>query len=901
MRVGESSAPPFLPSRPLLVAIVFSLVSGAAFGGQDGTMSGRVRDAAGSGLPGVTISVAGPVLQGARTANTRADGSFVVPNLPPGGGYQATFALSGFKTVERPNLSVALGGDTQVNVTLELSSASAEVVVTAEVPVVDVTQTNTSANFDADFLRRVVGGGARNYLSVIGQAPGTVGTGNTQSMGSNSQQNLFTIDGVNSTDPVTHTFGVNLNYDAIQEVSLQTSSFEAQYGRATGAIVNVVTKSGGNVFSGSADFRYAGEKFAENGDHFDRDAAPTKADQITATLGGPLWKDRLWFFGNYDRPHTVATPQTGNAAVLAENPTAVPRDFSGQNYGVKLTFTATPTINGSVTWLDNPAEITGAEFTPLTRAEAAATQKQGGPLYQGKVNAVVGGSWLFEVQGGHAEGSIETRPSNGDLSLSRWTDRFTGVNFDSYNNYQKSDRPRDQYGVSATWFGSGAFGNHQVKAGLDGDRTGITSVNVTTGTPTDPTFCEVAPCGATFTFSGFDAQGNRIPRNQTVSENLPESTTHARSFAAYVQDQWRVIPRLTLNLGLRYDNGVYENSAGEKVLDFKRWQPRLAASFDVTGDGKTVARAAYGIFHDEPGLTISRILAPAGRFPRLAIYRFNPATSRWGLLFEQGGFNLPSGVTDGEIKPTWEEQVNVAIQREILPKTSVSLTYVYKKLHDLYEDSCVNESCDYFVLTNQPGRWAGVKDALRRDYYGYMLEASRRFDRGFVQASWTYSKTRGTIDSSAGQYASGEFDVYPVNFVNTYGFLPYDTRHVVKVYGSYRIPGIETQLGVSWVYRTGFAYDVTGTDADTGSTYFAEPRGSRRTDPRHTLNASLEKEIAIPVLNGLRFSVVGTVYNVLDRESALTFGHDVDSPNTLGQPLTFQQPRNYELGLRLQF
>lgn len=899
MRRKSCARPPILSFFTILT--MTSLLAGSAFAAQDGTMSGRVRDPSGSGLPGVTISVAGPVLQGARTATTRADGSFVVPNLPPGGGYQASFALSGFKTVERAKLAVSLDGDTQINVTLELASATAKVVVTAEVPVVDVTQTNTGATFDSEFLRRVVGGVARNYLAVIGQAPGAVGGANTQSLGSNSQQNSFTIDGVNSTDPVTHTFGTNLNFDAIQEVGLQTSSFEAQYGRATGAIVNVVTKSGGNTFSGSVDFRYAGRTFAENGDHFDRNAAPTKSDTVTATLGGPILRDRLWFFGNWDRPNNVATPQTGNATVLAENPTAVTRDFSGQDYGLKLTFTASPTINGSVTWLENPAEITGAEFSPLTRPEAAATQKQGGPLYQAKVNAVVGGDWLFEAQGGHSQGRIETFPSNGNNALSRWTNRFSGVRYDSYNNYQKSDRPRDQFGAGATWFGSGFLGNHQVKAGVDVDRTGITAINITTGAPTSSAFCEVAPCGATFTFSGLDAQGNRIPRNQTVSENLPESTTHARSAAAYLQDQWRPIPRLTLNLGVRYDSGVYENSAGDKVLDFTRFQPRLAASFDVTGDGKTVARASYGQFYDEPGLTVSRILAPAGRFPRTAIYRFNPTNRSWFLLFEQGGFDLPSGVTDGEIKPTWEEQVNVAVQREILPKTSASLTYVYKKLHDAFEDSCVNASCDYFVLTNQPGRFAGAKDVLRRDYYGYILEVNKRFDRGFVQASWTYSKTRGTIDSSAGQYASGEFDVYPINFVNTQGFLPYDTRHVAKVYGSYRVPAIETQVGVSYVYRTGFAYDVTGTDPETGSTYFAEPRGSRRTDPRHTLNVSLEKEFRLPVLNGMSLSVVGTVYNVLSRESALAFGSSIDSPATLGQPLTYQQPRNYDLGVRLQF
>ncbi|MBL8111934.1 MAG: carboxypeptidase regulatory-like domain-containing protein [Acidobacteria bacterium] len=172
-----------------------------------GTVSGKVVDDTGQPLPGVSVTLSGPFLQGTRTVVTRTDGTYLVPNVPPGDKYKSVFALSGFTTAEKQGFAISVGNDTQVNATLRLTAVGAEVVVTGETPVVDITRTNTQASFDADYLRKAtVGSTGRDYLNVLQHSPGVVGTGNTASMGSNSQQNSFTIDGINTTDPVTHTF-----------------------------------------------------------------------------------------------------------------------------------------------------------------------------------------------------------------------------------------------------------------------------------------------------------------------------------------------------------------------------------------------------------------------------------------------------------------------------------------------------------------------------------------------------------------------------------------------------------------------------------------------------------------------------------------------------------------------
>ncbi|MBK8595344.1 MAG: TonB-dependent receptor [Holophagales bacterium] len=894
-------------TRSHLVVVLF-LVLGLAWSGPSlaaltGSVSGFVRDETGGPLPGVGVTLTGPALQGSRTAVTKGDGSYVFVNVPPGRAYRCAFALSGFTKVEKTGFDVSVDKDTQVHAALRLAAVGAEVVVLGEAPVVDITRTNTQASFDADYLRKAtIGSAGRDYLSVVGQTPGAVGQGNSRMLGGNSQQNSFTIDGINTTDPVTHTFTYNLNFDSIQEVSVQSSSYEAQYGRAVGGIVNVVTKSGGNDFSATADFRYSSNDFSEKGDFFDPNVTRTKTIQPSATLGGPVLKDRLWFFGNYEHPLTKVQPSTTNAAVLAENPSAPSRDFTGDNFGLKLTFTLSDRINGFLNYQNSTATIEGAENSVLTRPEASQSVDQGGALLKGKVSIIASPELLLEVQGGFVGNFLDAAPANGDLARSRWTNRLTGVRYDSYNTSDETDRPRTLVGASGTWFVNDALGNHQVKAGFDADWTAGDRTVFTTGTPSDPSFCpQGLACGATFSFNGFDPQGNRIPFQQIVSERQGLSPRTGQSWSAYLQDQWRPTSRLTFNVGLRYDRTQQDNNLDATVVDFDKVQPRLSAAWDPKGDGKNVVRASYGIFYDEPALTLVRLLSSGVVTPIQRDYRWSVAQGRWNLNRETGGTVNPTGLIDPDIKPTYQEQIAVAAERELWKNGRVALTYIYKKAHDIYEDTCMDEECSDFLVTNQPGAFYGLEDVLRSDYFGYILEASQRFSRGVVTASYTYSKARGSIDSTGGQFGGADFDHYPENFVNRFGYLPADVRHSVKVFANYQIPYIETALGVNYTYRTGLAYDVTRTDPDWGAEYL-EPRGTNRTAVLHVLDLNLEKAIPLPFVSSrAAFSLIGSVFNVLNTEQPLTYGGAVEAQATYKKPLTYQRPRNYQVGVRFEF
>jgi outer membrane receptor protein involved in Fe transport len=884
----------------------------------DGAISGTVRDSQGSPLPGVSVTVTSPALQGTRTTVTKNDGSYTLTKLPPGGPYKVTFALSSFRSVEITGLQVFVGKDTPANARMELAPVTAEVTVTSERPTVDPTQTNTQQNFTSDYLRKIpVGIAGRSYQGILQEAPGVVGTGNPNVFGGNLAENNFSIDGVNTTDPVTHTFSFNLNFDAIQEVSLQTSSYAAEYGRATGGLVNVVTKSGGNNFSGSADIRYSNNTWTNKGDHFNPSLSKARNTPWGVTLGGPILRDRLWFFGNLQRPDNFTTPVVPNATVAAQLPPSgpVPRKFLGWNSGGKITFTASPQLTGFVEVQDSLATIAGSSNNALRRPEATSTQHQRTRIYDGIFDGVINSNWSAELQIARHEEHLDSVPTSSPTagsnwnSASQWTNRTGGgVVYDAFNNFQSSDRNRNLLGVSTNYYFQG-FGDHQVKVGGDADRTYFPSINITTGTPTDPSFCPTGftACGATFTFNGFDSAGNRIPFRQTVSSRSPQTERDGHSYSAFAQDQWRPISRLTLNLGVRYDRVEYYNNQGTDVLNFNKVVPRVGFAFDILGDAKNVIRGSYGQFFYDPALTFARLFDTGILSGFSQVFQWNTTTKTWGLIpgSAVGGNPVTQALLDGKIKPTYDDQVNLQFERQLFAGASATVGYVYKRTNDIFEDTCINQTtCPDFWISNQPGRDLGLHDVLKKNYYGYTLQVqwSSPSRRIFLNANYVYSKSRGSIDSSTGQFAGTDFDHFPDNFVNRYGFLDDDARHRIKVFAGYSVPVTDTLVSINYSYRTGLPYTTTHADPfGGGGVVFDVPRGTYRTPVLNAFDLQLEQPFHLPFARNATVSVIGSVFNVFNSEQALTFFTSNDSPSTVRTPLTYQRPRNYEIGFRADF
>ncbi len=234
----------------LLTAVVVGLaLPVAAQGVQTGSLTGTVVDNDGKPLPGVTVSVTSPNLQGMKNSVSDANGAFRFPSLPPGGEYTLALNLEGYDAEQRTGIPIRVGGATQIEAIMSLSQFGEVIEVTADRVVVDTTKSSVDYSVEFDELDKLANN--RWYQDVMAMAPGVQPANNPSCRVNSGTANLYLVDGVDTSDPRTQTWGKAVNFDSIQEIQVKTAGHAAEYGRAPGGIINLVTKSGGNEFHGT--------------------------------------------------------------------------------------------------------------------------------------------------------------------------------------------------------------------------------------------------------------------------------------------------------------------------------------------------------------------------------------------------------------------------------------------------------------------------------------------------------------------------------------------------------------------------------------------------------------------------------------------------------------------------
>ena len=476
------------------------LVPVSAFAQTTGTVEGTVTDQSNTALPGVTVELTSPSLQGTRTAVTAADGRYRFPAIPPGQ-YSVTAELSGFGKVER-RANVSLDATATVNLSLSLST-TAEITVTGDAPMVDSTSTTQGSNYSAKVIDKLPVG--RNYADIVFTQPGVQADfGETQGRslaisiyGSTSSENLFLIDGVNTTNVIKGFQGKDINSEFIQEVEVKTGGYQAEYGRNTGGVINVITKSGGNEFHGGV-FGY----YNDTGMRADVDIVQTpefsgqgSADNISglgpayflskdvrqewgADLGGFVIKDKVWFFGAYDRVQANNNVQPIGGPRAYED---FPQAFVQNKYSGKLTlnplqgtsivgsvFSDAQQLNGALAQFGVIAPPAG--FSPFTYN---GRQDTGGPDYGARLNQLFGSFGIFTFQYAQHADRYTTKPFGLDVPAIRdyTTDPSgTGTNFTTAGGFGNVFGPtlnnqskREAYAGSFTAY----MGNHEIKLGGD--------------------------------------------------------------------------------------------------------------------------------------------------------------------------------------------------------------------------------------------------------------------------------------------------------------------------------------------------------------------------------------------------------------------------------------------------
>ncbi len=838
--------------RACVCVLVLVLAHAGLEAATTGHLAGIVTDGQGAPLPGVTAVLTSDVLIGGQQVQvTNANGEFLFALLPPGV-YRVRTDLPGFQPVE-VETRVSLDRTTTLRIPMPATQFEAEIEVRDVAPVVNTTQVDTSQIFDQEYLKRAtVGAAGRDYLSVIGNAAGVAGTANVSVYGSLGSENVYLVDGLNTTDPVTATFGTNFNFDAIQEVSFLTGGYEAEFGQATGGIVNLVTKSGGNEFSGTFDVRYRDSSFYESGDHFDPDVNDSKFQDFSATLGGPLVRDRVWFFVSAENVLSKSTPAYSNVGDFQPGT----RAYEGWNYIGKLTWQMTDNLRGIFKVSGDPATIDNVDTGPYTSPEADARQEQGGDIYQAELNAVLSDSALLTAQVGVNRANLEAGPMSGDLDTPGYIDVWTGVTSVNYFNYQDSNRDRDQARLTFTRFVDELVGAHEVKAGVEYNKLAFDSRNFYTGNRA----FQVFTIDDELPIPSFDQDGDGLMDYQMFVEYPLETARDWRSstgemWTGFIQDAWRPLPNLTVKPGVRYESIDFVNTAGEDVATLDRWQPRVGVAWDVAGNAKSVLRASWGRFmhpsalglpDNYPGIVdgtdiyqgyeywcgVQNVCNPVVlelRYGEPYIHVDQFGNEHAYYFDERFGGGEPNRTLEqlglGDIEGPYAEELILAFEQQLMQNTSVELSWVDKKTRALFGDTCLNNTwmlfgegqpfdyddratwtpevaCTDFAVANIP--------YMLRDYTGYIVKLeSREAEWLHLLASYTWSESMGSTDEDpAGGYDEPDWDVFPLTFYNKYGYMADDRRHRVKVSGYVLLP-LDFTIGFDGYYQSEGNYTVT--------------------------------------------------------------------------------------------
>ena len=855
----------FKRSVPLALACLAVASMALAQGSPTGTISGRVRSETGA-LPGVTVTATSAALQGSRTAVTSDNGDFILPLLPPGS-YAVVFELQGFQTV-RQTASVAAAQTVPIDVALTVAGVSETVNVEAKVE--NFAQlAAVSSSYRAADIAALPTDRSLNATALF--APGVFNTGpSTNSQDSTTQtitiagamsfENLFLVNGVVLNENLRGQAVPLFIEDAVQETTVSTGAISAEFGRFSGGVVNAVTKSGGNSFSGSFRTTFTNDNWRELTPH----PNDVKVDDVVPTYeftgGGPITRDHLWFFGAgrvVDRVEGRQTTTTNVPYTLQEKE---------RRYEGKVTFSLNPnhTVRGSYIYR-NRDQFNTSSFTIL---DLRSLYDRSLPDDLRSVNYTGVISPTFFIEGTFSNrnlkfvnsGAKSTDMIDGTLVVDQarasryWAPTFCGVcGLDE-------ERNNENLVVKGTYFASTrGSGSHNIVFGFDTFNDVRLAENHQSGS-------DYRILGTTSIIRGGDVYPSWTPGSTTLIQWNPIDAaslgTDFRTHSLFVNDQWRVNNRLTASVGVRWDKNKGVDSAGNAVANDSGLSPRFAVTFDPTGDARWTVNASYGKYL--AGLANS--IADSGSNGGVAStfqYEYlgppintdlNAPTSSlittdaalrtlYDWFFANGGttrrvvgVDIPGVSTRvGEgLKSPGVHEVTAGVTRQIAGNGLVRVDGVYRTWSDFYfsrRDASTGSVLDPTGAARDLTVIGNSGDP-ERQYAAMNVQASYRFGaRLNVNGVYTLSKTSGNFDGetvnngpiTAGAVSAGSatvgrtgWGVYPEYYLAQWnrptGDLATDQRHRARLWAVWQLPIGE---------RAGRVSLSVLEQINTGSPYFA--------------------------------------------------------------------------------
>jgi hypothetical protein len=879
-----------------------------------GTIRGTVTDEGGEPLPGVTIEVKSPALiGGTQTAMTPASGTFLFPALPPGK-YTANFKMPGFQSVVRENIVVSVGKTATIDIALKPSALQEEVTVISQSPVVDVTKSGISTIYDQQLLESVPK--ARfTYMDILFWAPGVSMNENSteewhSSLGSSYASDNYLVDGLDTSFDWNGTTWVWNNPDIYAEGEVVAIGAPAEYGDFQGAVVNVVTKSGGNDFHGGLNVFGTPSSFVANntpdaeypyriGENWD----------VGLDLSGRIVKDQIWFYGNLQWKR-YAYNQVGTDP---EWPTT--SDY--KRFFGKATFQLAKShklvVSYQHDWSKLPDVIT---FSQPYDACAEEPGNYGVPNIM--LTSILSPNTILEFKVGGWIVADNWKPMDGNLDEPQYYDIMTEMMTNGIWSWSESKYTKLQVNAAVSHFADDFIkGNHEFKAGVQYTRGTAKNIGSYSGGVVYYLY-DGYPYSAYF----------QAPYSDGESVN---------KLGIFIDDAWSITKRLTLNLGLRFDHqdgnflevdrlDAEMNPTGEKVpsqdnlIVWNNWSPRLGLVYQLTSDMKTILRVNYGHYYE--GMTQNMFNDMSKGHPTVYTYGYNPDTGKYDDFWYSWDPSSGRGI-DKNLKNSLCKQFSVGITRELITDLALELTYLYK-----YTDNILTwwNTSAQFEPVNKVDEYAGKtitvynqttpadEDFLtllnppkyKQKYRALIIGLQKRLSNNWqLNSSFVWSKANGVsglqqLDQFSGQRSDIENPNQLINN-NWDSLLQSDRTYMFKLQGTYFLP-YGFSVSTNFVAQTGkpIARMVPITEIYPGSfSVMAEPRGSNyRLDPYYQIDIRLDKRFSLGA--GARVNVAADFFNLLNAD---TMTETIDTGTSLRfmKPEVIVPPRRVQLSLRVMF
>lgn len=915
-----------------------------------GELRGTVKLEDDSVVPGVLVTASSPAALGSRTTTTGETGQWLIRNLPPGQ-YTVTFELEGFQTVQSA-ATVELGQATPVNVAMGVAAEKETIVVTGELPSV-LASSEVSTTYSFNEVNNLPLN--RTPAAIAALAPGlttnTPNAGQVTISGAFAYDNVFLIDGVDANDNLFGTTNPVYVEDAIADIQVLTSGISAEYGRFTGGVINVITKSGGNEFSGTVradltneDWRELTPIEEENGDTLPDDIS----EVYSGTLGGYVMKDTLWFFGS------IRDESTSGVQPLSGTGLQAPTSTEEDRYSVKGTVNIANRHQLQGTFTDREQTSVNPTFSFSATPDTIRTRTDPSDLavirYSGALSSALFGELqysekTFQFNNTHGLDASEEVGSQSWIENSPFFD-FAGnfgrhYNAPYFDGKDPENRDNEQLAASLSgFFEAGSAGTHDVKLGYEDFSSFRTGGNSQT-----PTGWVVSAQVVR------DANGNVVltSDNKVIPDFFPADSTQAttrlynwladrnaeieiNTESLFLNDRWQLNDKWSFNVGLRYEDVSSLTNTNIVTVNSDALVPRLAASYDVRGDGKyrfDLTYAEYSGKYSEsqfaentgvgnPALLLYVYVGPAGQG-----YDFAPAYDLNNYVIgaaDDGTQNVI--VADGINSPTVDE-ITFSAGMELDRGGFLKAIYTNREYGDFVEDFVTVEtgSTEVIVEGVSAGTFSNTffdnSNVSIREYEALQLIGRYRVtDNWTLDGNWTYQianegnfEGEGTntpgISSVLGDYPEIRVPAihYPTGNLNDY------QEHKIRVWSNYnmdfgRIGNLN--IGVLANYDSPLTSSTTDVialtaeqrailaplyvDRPTSQTIFFGERGNIEWDSVFTVDLSLNYQI--PIVKDFELWLKADIFNIFD-ESAQIDGEtgvaaNFDGPlTTFGIPTTF--------------